>query len=59
MDITPDFLRTEIAAAEQRRDQKLAELNLTLGQLDVLKALLVKAEEPSEAPKLEVVNAVP
>jgi len=45
MEITADFLRQEIAAMEQRRAQQVADLNVTDGALQVLRQLLVKAEE--------------
>jgi hypothetical protein len=48
MDITPDFLRNEVAAMEAKKDQLVADLNLTVGALQVLTQLLTLAESPGE-----------
>lgn len=53
MEITAEFLRQEIAASEARRDQKLAELNVEIGCLDTLRALLVRLESVPEGPAVE------
>lgn len=50
MEITAEFLRAEIAAMEQRRDQQVADLNVTVGALQVLSQLLARVEAPAEQP---------
>lgn len=46
MDLTPDYLREQIAALTAERDRRLAALNAAIGGLEVLEHLLAQVEAP-------------
>jgi len=52
MPLTIEFLQQQLAEAEQRHAQTIADLNGIIGEMRMLKALLAEAAKQPENPEL-------
>ena len=52
MDISPEKLQQMKLSSEQRKEQLIADLNGTIGEIRVLDALIAESQQPPENPDL-------